>query len=173
MRYFIMKQDQNMGFSIKLRDFDMNGKHQTFYKEDEEKLNDVSILYIKGQGDEAFHDFIENPVYMVSDMVQEVLDMYEDELIFKRVVLINKAINEQKNYHNVLTDRIDGLSKEVLYYPDGTEQAVILDSQKVKGHHVFQLDKVRGHYLIVSLEVVESLLRRHIQGVIFKEVEVR
>lgn len=172
MRYFIMKQDYNLPYSIKLKDFQMTGQHHVFYKDDESKLNDVSFLYVKGKEDEIYPDFIQNPIYMVSEVVQGVLDMYEDDLIFKKVVLINKEAQNQKTYYHVLTDHIDGLSNQTPFYPDGKEKKLILDRGKIGVHKIFQLKDVRGNYLIVSLEVLESLLRRKVQGILFEEVEV-
>ena len=42
MRYFIMKQDHQLPYSFKLRDFEMTGKHQVFYKE---QIDLMLILY--------------------------------------------------------------------------------------------------------------------------------
>lgn len=172
MRYFIMKQDHQLPYSFKLRDFEMTGKHQVFYKEEADKLNEVSFLYVLGKGDEAYADFIQNPVYMVSEVVQGVLDMYEDDLVFKKVILIHKEAQIQKKYFHLVTDHIEGLSDKTPFYPDGREKKLILDYNKVKAHHVFQLKDAKGVYLIVSLAVVESLLRRKVQGILFEEIEV-
>nr|WP_302597024.1 DUF1629 domain-containing protein [uncultured Cellulosilyticum sp.] len=172
MRYFIMKQDQHLSYSFKLRDFDMNGKHQVFHKEEANQLNDTSFLYVVGKGDEAYSDFIQNPVYMASEVVQGVLDMYEDELISKKVVIIHKETQREEIYYHIITDHIEALSEKALFYPDGLEKKIILDREKIGDHHVFQLKDVKGVYLIVSLAVVESLLRRQVQGILFEEVEV-
>ncbi len=172
MRYFVMKQDHQLPYSFKLRDFEMTGKHQVFYKEEAGKLNDVSFLYVLGNGDEAFSDFIQNPVYMISELVQGVFEMYEDDLIFKKVMLINKEAQSQAKYFHVVTDHIEGLSEKTPFYPDGREKKLILDAHKIKPHHIFQLKDAKGVYLIVSLAVVESLLRRKVQGILFEEIEV-
>lgn len=150
----------------------MKGQHHVFYKEQADELNDITVLYILGNGDEAYPDFIENPVYMVSECMQKVLDMYEDDLVFKKVALFNKEAQTQANYYQLLTDHIEGLSDRTGFYPDGTEKQIILDRQKVKEHSVFQLKGCRGNYLIVTLDIVESLLRRHVQGISFEEIEV-
>lgn len=172
MRYFKMKQDFNLPYSFKLRDFEMNGKHQTFYKAEADQLKESTVLYVMGNGDEAYSDLIQNPVYMASALVQHVLDLYEDDLIFKKVILINKEAQTQAVYYHVLTEHIEALSDRTPFYPDGREKKVILDSQKIGDHKVFQLKDSKATHLYVSLEVVESLLRRNVQGIIFEEVEV-
>lgn len=172
MRYFIIRQDHQLPYSMKLRDFEMTGQHQVFYKEDAHRLNEVSFLYVLGSGDEVFSDLIQNPIYMISEKVQPVFDMYEDELIFKKVMLINKEVQSQKKYFHVVTDHIEGLSDKTLFYPDGREKKIILEASKIYPHHIFQLKNVKGNYLIVSLPVVESLLRRKVQGILFEEIEV-
>lgn len=172
MRYFIMKQDHNLTYSFKLRDFQMTGPHYTFYKEDAKRVKDISFLYVEGKGDEAYGDFIQNPLYMIAEKIQGVFDMYEDDLIFKKVVLINKEAQKQNVYFHVITDHIEVLSDKSLFYPDGKAKKIILDHNKIGIHHIFQNKELKEDYLFVSLEVVESLLRRKVQGILFEEVEV-
>ena len=172
MRYFKIKQDPYLPCSIKLRDFDMNGGHKTFLKEEAVQLNDTTVLYAVGKQDEVYSDFIENPVYMVSEIVKVVFNMYEDDLIFKKVAILNKEARTQESYYHVLTDHIEALSDRTQFYPDGREKKIILDNYKIGFHKVFQLKGVKSEQLIINLDVVESLLRRNVQGIIFEEIEV-
>lgn len=172
MRYFIIKQDQNLSHSIQLRDFNMGGAHKILYKEEADQLNDMSMLYILGNADYVYPDFIENPVYLISEKIQKVFDMYQDDLIFKKVILTNKEEQTQQLYYNLLTDHVAALSEKTQLYPDGRAKEIILDGSKIKDYRIFQLKQSLSNYLIVSLEVVESLLRREVIGIQFHELEV-
>ena len=51
MRFFIMKQDIQLLYGIQFRDFDITNNTYFFTKADSEKLNDTTILYLKGEDD--------------------------------------------------------------------------------------------------------------------------
>lgn len=171
-RFFIMRQDRNLTDSIKLRDFNICGARHIFHKSDAERLNHTTVLYQAEDTGETAADFIQSPVYMVSDMVRKVLDMYEDDLIFKKVALINKEKGTEIVYHQVLMDEIEALSESVERYPDQTEKKIILSPDKIKEHKVFMLADSRMKDPIVNLDVIESLLKRNPIGIIFQEIEV-
>lgn len=109
---------------------------------------------------------------MVSDMVQKVLSMYEDSLIFKRVVMIDKTNSSQIMYYHVLFEEIEGLDSLVERYPDGTEKKVCLSKDKIGDYRAFMLKDSRNRKPVISLEVAESLLRRKAHRVILKEIDV-
>ena len=64
------------------------------------------------------------------------------------------------------------LSEKTEFYPNGSVKRLVLDSGRVGEHHVFWLNDRRFRNPFVSLEIVESLLRRNVIGIIFREVEV-
>lgn len=171
-RYFIISQDRSLQDMILLRDFNICGQRHLFHKEDAERINHTTVLYLASDTGEEAPDFIQSPVQMVSLMMKSVLDMYEDELIFKKVALINKEKKSEMVYYQVLMDEIEGLSNTVERYPNNTEKKIVLDNKKIGAHKVFMLADSRMKDPIVSLEVVESMLRRHVTGVLFQEVEV-
>ena len=75
-------------------------------------------------------------------------------------------------YHTLLLDSMDMLSGKTEFYPNGSVKRLVLDPQKIGEHHVFWLNDKRFRNPFVSMEIVESLLRRNVTGIIFKEVEV-
>lgn len=171
-RFFIMRQDRNLEDSIKLRDFNIGGARHIFHKSDAERLNQTTVLYQSKDTGETASDFIQSPVYMVSDMVKKVMDMYEDDLIFKKVSLINKEKGTEILYYQVLMDEIEALSDSVERYPDQTEKKIILASDKIGDHKVFMLADSRMKDPIINLDVIESLLKRNLVGIRFQEIEV-
>lgn len=171
-RYFFMEQDKSISNSICLERFDIKGPKHIFLKKDAPRLNDTTVLYLDENSGEIAPDFLQSPVYMVSDMVQKVLSMYEDSLIFKRVVMIDKTNSSQIMYYHVLFEEIVGLDSLVERYPDGTEKKVCLSKDKIGDYRAFMLKDSRNRKPVISLEVAESLLRRKLTGVILKEIEV-
>ncbi|TCO68075.1 imm11 family protein [Marinisporobacter balticus] len=171
MKYFIMKQEKQIGNLIKLRDFKGN-KHITFTKDQENKLNDVSTLFVTGNQDSVYTDFIENPLFLISDELKKIFEIYEHTLLYKTVVLSNIQEKVQKVYHMVLTDKIDCLSDQTTFYKNGWEKDIVLDKDKLQNHNIFQIEGTTGEYLIVVLDMAESILRRDFVGMSFEEIEV-
>ncbi len=172
-RYFFMEQDNTLMDVIGLRDFDIYGSRHIFTWEDAEKMNDITPLYLDEAKGECAPDFIKSPVYMVSEMAKKVIDMYEDDLIFKKIVLIHKEESKQLVYFHLLLKEIEAVDKDTEYYPNGMEKRLILNREKIGEHRAFLPADSRVKLPVVSLEVVESLLRRHVMGVTFKEIEVK
>lgn len=171
-RYFFMDQDNTMLDMIGLRDFNIDGSRHIFTWEDRDQLNDITSLYLKEDGGESAPDFIKSPVYMVSDMAKKVIDMYEDDMEFKKIVLIHQAEERQMVYHHLLLREIAATDEATEYYPNGMEKQLILNREKIGDHKAFLLAGSKVRLPIVSLDVVESLLRRKVTGVTFKEIEV-
>ena len=142
MRFFTMEQDRTLWDMIQFRDFDIAGPRHIFYKED------------------------------VSDTVKKVLDMYEDDMVFRTIVITSKESEMLKVYHHLLLERLDMFSEQTEFYPNGSIKRLVLDAKKIGEHKVFMLNDKRFNNPYVSLEVVESLLRRGVVGIIWKEVEV-
>ncbi len=172
MRFFTMEQDQNLPDMIEFRDFDICGPRHIFYKKDAEDVNESTTLYLTEKSGESAPDFIQSPIPMVSDTVKKVLDMYEDDMIFKSVVIISKEREVILPYHTLLLDGMDMLSGKTEFYANGSVKRLVLDSKKIGEHHIFRLTDRRFRNPFVSLEIVESLLRRNVAGIIWQEVEV-
>lgn len=172
-RYFFMEQDNALMDVIGLRDFDIYGKRHIFTWKDAAKINDVTPLYLDETKGECAPDFIKSPVYMVSEKAKRVIDMYEDELVFKKIVLIHKEEGRELIYFHLLLREIEAVDDATEYYPNGMEKRLCLNGNKIGGHKAFLLADSRSMLPVLSLEVVESLLRRQVMGVTFKEIEVR
>lgn len=171
-RYFFMEQDHALMDEIGIRDFDIHGNRHVFTWDDHEKVRDITSLYLAGSNKECAPDFVMSPVYMISEMAKKVIDMYEDDVVFKKIVLIDKEKEKQIVYFHLLLKEIEALDETTEYYPNGMEKRMILSRQKAGEHKAFLLKDSKIKLPIVSLDIVESLLRRHVMGIKFKEIEV-
>lgn len=172
MRFFTMEQDKMLQDMIELREFDIRGPRHIFQKKDGAILNPSTTLYLAEKSGEALPDFIQSPIPLVSDMVKKVLDVYEDDMVFRSVSLVDKKREAIFLYHTLLPEEHEMLSDQTEYYPNGSVKRLVLDRKKIGEHKVFWLDTKRFRNPFVSLEVVESILRRNPIGILFEEVEV-
>lgn len=172
-RYFFAEQDRQVRDCIRLEGFDLvNGSRRVMSTQERDTVNEATFLYVKKGPEETVLDFYQSPTIMVSALVREVFSMYEDEIAFKKVYLVDLGRDLSHNFYIPFIPRVDALSPEVCRYPDGREKKVILDREKCRGHHVFFLADSMTRRPVLSLAAVESLLRRHTAGMKFQEVEV-
>lgn len=172
MRFFTMEQDRSLSDIIQFRNFEIDGPRHIFYKEDAADIDESAMLYLAADSGETAPDFIQSPVHLVSDKVKKVLDMYEDDMVFRTVAIADKKRESVRVYHHLLLERLDVCSKHTEFYPNGSVKRLVLDPEKIGEHKVFMLSDNRFKAPYVSLEVVESLLRREVIGITWKEVEV-
>lgn len=69
-----------------------------------------TTLYFAADSGEALPDFIQSPIPLVSDMVKKVLDVYEDDMIFRSVSLVDKSRGKIFLYHTLLLEEQEMLS---------------------------------------------------------------
>lgn len=172
MRFFTIEQDKALQDQIRFRDFDINGPRHIFYKEDRDDIQESTMMYLTKDSGEAAPDFIQSPVYLVSDQVKKVFDVYEDDMVFKTVTIAHKERETIWVYHHLLLERLDAFAEETEFYTNGSIKRLVLDPEKIGDHKVFLLNDKCFPNPLISLEVAESLLRRNVMGIIFKEVEV-
>lgn len=168
----MMKQDIQLPYCIQYEDFSITKNNHIFSKQDADKLNESMVLFLRGNGDEVAPDFIEYPTHLLANKYKDIFDAYEDDLIFNPVFLLHSEMERQMQYHQVLMDELDVVSEQTEYYPDGLFKKLVLDSKKIGYHNIFLLKNGLIKHPIVSLSVVESLLRRQMTGILFEEVEV-
>lgn len=172
MRFFMIQQDKNLPGMIQFNDFDILGPRHIFYKEDAGQVNDHTMLPLAKKRGETIPDFIQSPVHMISDTVKQVFDMYEDDMVFRTIVIADLEAKSMMKYHHLLLERLDMFSDQTEFYSNGTVKRLVLDREKIGEHKVFMLNDERFSYPFISLEAAESLLRRQVIGIVMKEVEV-
>lgn len=165
MRYFIMKQNTNLLYGIKIKE---QVKRSRLLKDSEPS----NIFYLDGTGRETRPDFIEKPVRMISGFLKKIISLHQAEIHFENAALIHQENSLQYSYVKMELPSIDAISDYTEYYPNQTVKRLILSRKKIGGHKIFLMADSRIPHPVVSLSVVESLLRRKAKGILFEEVEV-
>lgn len=172
MKYFVLKQDRNLENAIEIEDFN-NSQKMTLLKEDEEKYKDSTNVPVKGNKNSVYPDFIQAPVLLVSDELHKIFNSYENTIVYKIAVFSDLKMEKQKVYRLVLPELLDVLSDNAIYLKNGWIDKIVLESKKIGDYNIFQIKAGVDYYFIVSLDVVESMLKRGLfTGIKFEEVEV-
>jgi len=121
-----------------------------------------------------YADVLSYPCILLSEKAAKVFDMYLDQQIFKRVVLMSKKSQTSLVYFLAKLPRCSFLGEESEY--DKIKSHVIrgiLDQEKLEEVPIFLLGEVTKPTLIIREDAAESLLRRGIKGIKLQEIELR
>lgn len=136
------------------------------------KLEDTQVVFVHSQtgSEEPYPEVISRPAYLVSNSVRLILGKYDRSLVFKAIVLIDQETDKQHLYWALGLDEIECLSEKTVYDKGRQIREIVLDEKKINNKSIFKLGGTRGKYLIVRLDVAESLLRRPFYGISLQPV---
>ncbi|MED0673641.1 serine protease [Aneurinibacillus aneurinilyticus] len=172
MNYFIISQDERIFDAI-----EPTGVSQVITREqlEEEQLRKMDKLILqfslKEKTTNEYVDFIQRPIPLLSDQCKQIIEKYVPHMHFKSVVLVDRKQMRQDVYWLIAPPRINCLSDESEFHKDGTIKRLVIDEQKAISHKIFRIDGILEDYILISLDVAESLLRRNFTGIRLKKVE--
>lgn len=172
MKYYCMYQDKRIQNIFQLNEFPGEGAvdlDSSYAK----KLKDNTALFTTEKENSLYPQMIESPCVMVEKGIYDVIRMYDPEIIFKSVSIINREKKTNRNYYLALLDRLDCLHESSEFHKDHSVARLVLDKSKIKNVHMFKIQGISPNTVIVSMDIVESILRREWFGICFKEVECR
>ncbi|MBC2098119.1 hypothetical protein HCJ70_03585 [Listeria booriae] len=163
MKYFQLKEAQLTGLRNGLHMRDPRQKFDEIYVSatgrvnyDERKLNP---------------DFVSIPPIVVSDTIKRLFKDYQAD-IEARAVYFND-IEQQKQFVywwlELPTTR-ECLHEKTTYGARGEITELVIQAERAKMYHIFQIKHQNQYYWVINLAVAESLLRRGLSGFILEEV---
>lgn len=172
MEYYIMEMDKRIGNKFVIQKFPGEGsmEYGTDYAN---KFKEHTGLYTVETDQSSYPEVLEAPLYMVSEEIRKILELNDDYIVCKEVSMVNLPRQTLKNYAVVLVDRIDCIHETAEFYPDKSVKKLVLDREKIGDRNVFRIKDIGPSYVVVSLDIAESVLRRNCFGVKFTEVECR
>ncbi len=171
MKYYIMSQDKRIQKGIQFAEFSTQQSIE-LGTEYIGKMKKSVTLHVQDEIHTIFSEVIEAPWLMVSDKVYKVIQMYDSDIAFSNAILSLKTQEVPLIYKIVLVDRIDCLHESTEFYKDRSIKRLVLDYGKIREQHLFRIEGISPNYMVVSMAVVESLLRRHCVGIQFQEIEL-
>lgn len=163
MDYFIMKTDK------RLRRLPQLLADEAFFFG---KKTRTPIVYVKEYGGLSieYADYLEDPVPLIADKFQKILQKYQPDMALLRVMLIEKESGRQKAYCLMQPPEILCADREKSRYDaKGVLQDFVLDAKQAGNRSIF-LAKDYNRQLVVRLDVAESILRREPNGIWFEPV---
>lgn len=176
MEYYRLILSASVKHKLPLTGLDKNIYKTNLSDEEFEKVPKGSVTFYKYTPDIEITDILMEPTFMVSPALKKVLQMYNEEIKAKSVKVfpVQEDINVSPEYWVLKIPELDCLcQEEVKRNPNGTVQELVLNRNDIGETDVFKVSGTLENFVIVSLAVVESILRRKMYGVAFREVQVK
>lgn len=143
---------------------------QDLYEGHYMKIPKRVILNIRSNPATEFVDIISTPFLLVSQKVKKVMELYEPNLQFKEIILLDRKNAFAEEYFLPLLTVKDVLSEKSVFTNNHSvlEKAVLL-KEKVGDTAVFFADGAPREAGIWRLDIIESLLFRGAKGFVLNE----
>lgn len=169
MKYYELKQDRKLRNLIEIEGF--HGCPDIVLDRDmAEQFNKCTILYVKGTQESQYPDMIQSPVLMVSEKMYQVLKYYDNSVMYKIVVLMDRQQKCQNVYRLVLPMQQNVLDERTTYDHNGLLDQIVISPRADKRQRIFYVSEGITHHLIVTQDVLESMLALNSIGICYKEL---
>jgi hypothetical protein len=115
-------------------------------------------------------DWLDRPRVIISDAMKLLLEKYNPRLRFKAIHCIDQAASLQTTYWIAEIPAVECISPHSQFHNNGTIKKLLLDDKKIKKEHIFMIANVVESYIVISLELAESILRRSMTGFMLTKV---
>ncbi|MEZ3495147.1 MAG: hypothetical protein K1W38_23355, partial [Lachnospiraceae bacterium] len=120
-----------------------------------------------------FSDLICSPYILMSRECIRAVTMYQPDIVYKGVKLWESDSGVNRTYFLAIIEELDCMSKETQRSAMGNRIIrLVLDEEKIGSNAVFRIKGCDKSCIVVRLDVVESLLRRGVQGITLEEVQL-
>lgn len=170
MKYFLVEEDirNRIPYGINInRELDIRKIHTGYYH----KIPSTNVIEFNIKNEMIFPDILSCPLYLISKLCLEVLEFYEPDLTYKLIYLLNKKSKVNRVYYMPALYEADCLSKKSVFNNNRSKiKQVVIDRDRIPDIHIFRVAGFDDPYVIMRLDLVESLFRRGLKGVRITEV---
>lgn len=168
MEYFIICQDQRV-----LNSVEPIGVAKAIDKNIDTKITDEMPVqfYIKEKKENEYVDYIEGQVPLISDKLKYIFEKFQEDTFLKPAVLADVKRMRQDLYWLMIPQSIDCLSPKTEFKKDGTLKRLVIDENKIGFTKIFKVEGILENFIILSLDLAESILRGDFIGIKLERVE--
>lgn len=172
MNYFILSQDERISNAIEPVGIAQVIKKELLTLDRMEELEGLERQFpVLEKNDMLYIDFIEKPIALFSDAVKQLVEKYVPNMLFKAVVLTDMPKSMQTLYWLVIPPKVPCLSSQSQFHLDGTLKKLIIDEAMAAPYSCFQIEGIKENYIVINIELAESILRRAFQGIRLHKVQ--
>ncbi len=133
----------------------------------------MQVAYFQNSAELEKPDLLEEPVMLVSDSLKCLLELYDPQMPMKGVQCYPENDEDMENYLYwwPYIEKADCLSEETKKYQTGLLEHLVIDRRRTGNRHILRVGGTLEEVVLVSLELVESMLRRGLWGMEFIPVD--
>lgn len=138
---------------------------QKIYKGDYSDIPERILLEIKSDPNTVFWDIITSPFLLISKKIKKVLELYEPNMKYKQVVLLDKKNGLVGEYYLPLLKSFDAIDqKRTVRNQFGIIQKLIIQKEKLGDTALFFINGVERHAGVWRQDILESIILRGVTG---------
>ncbi|RKJ49537.1 hypothetical protein D7X25_19545 [bacterium 1XD42-8] len=120
-----------------------------------------------------FPDIISSPCTFLDKICMEVVSMYEPDIPFKVVKIMDKKEGVNRTYFLPILEEVDCMSDKTQFHVMGKRVIhLVLNKEKIGQKAVFKVKGWDARGMVVRLDVAESIIRRKARGIMLEEIEL-
>lgn len=164
MEYFIIGTSKYCNNPPKLLDWEKCIQPRNINKNESYLIAQTNTIEVESDSETIFPDMLTYPFRMVSEEFRKVISLYESDLLFKQVLLLEKKNKKSHIYYIPILEEVDCLHEDSIHVP-GTLKKAVIDQRRAGRYNIFLVRKTSDSYIVGNLDFVESLLRRGVLGI--------
>lgn len=136
------------------------------------KLDDKTAVYIKANKDTIFYDVVASPIFIVKKELKELISLFEPNLGYKQLILVDKENSQMEQYYIPELVRIDCLDKSTIYNIDKSViKEGVIDTSKLLDKAIFRIKNIKTTNIVVRMDLLEAMLKRDYRGFTVRELK--
>lgn len=172
MRYFLVEEDKNYVNRVKVRNWTKKISAKILYNKSYFQIPKRIVMEIEPNPKTDFVDFIMVPFLMVSEKVKKVIDVFEPNMQYREIVLLDKKYEKAEVYYLPILKEMDCLGKNTVFNLDHSIiKKPVLNRGKAEDKSIFRLAEGPASVCVVRMDLLECLLRREAYGFQISEPE--
>ena len=174
MKYFIVESNRDNNPSLQITDWFSQIDPRDICPERAGNIPQWFMLNVKLGDDTRYMDLISDPGFLISSKMYDVFQMYMPYLKYKKAVLFDPKLKSSTLYHLPIFNTYDCLLPESEWNRDKSKViSGIIDIEKTENSPIFRLGGVKNTQIAARLDLVESLLRRGVNGIRLTELRIK
>ena len=112
-----------------------------------------------------------SPVLLISEKLFDIIRYYDAEVEFRIAVLTDLKQKRQDVYRLMVPKVEDALSEQTIYFKNGFLDTPVLKRNLCPQRRIFYVTEGYTYQLIVTEDVLESILARNSIGILYEEIK--
>lgn len=170
MRYFFIEPDKNYSTIPTIKNWYDKVPIRRLEKEGLKILPKRCLYRIEEAEHVYYTDILFHPFPMVSSLVKSVVELYEPMLQWKQVILLQQKQGRVEIYYVPLLEEKEYVYEKTKFSITHNKLfELTLEQKKLGDTTIFFLKKESCRFLVLRLDILESLLRRKAKGFLLQE----